>query len=405
MTAEGAVPADARSMDFAAEAACYATAFFSLGLVPTMWLVVPLWALELGASPVEIGLAVGARSLLPMLFSIHGGVVMDRLGVRRVMFWLAGACILLIPLYPLMPWVPALLVLQLLFGLAQSLSWIGAQTQIGRMTAGSPAHSGRFSFAATAGTFAGPLVAGVSWDYLGPYGAYAAITTWCAALWFSIHFLPAPQADAERPHVPFAPGVLVPRVRDYVDAGLLLAIPAIALVVIATFARIAAVSVQGSFYPVYLESIDYTGTIIGSLIAASSIIGSLSALLNGALSRLVRQSWILVGAIALSVAAIAATPFFASLPALALLAGLFGIGIGLTLPPVLSILSKAAGPSRQGLSVGLRSTANRFASLVIPVGMGIVADLFDMRGAFLAVGGALIFVLAAMTVLVVRHRL
>jgi MFS family permease len=331
MTVEGAATPRARALGLATEAACYATGFFSLGLIPTMWLVVPLWALMLGASPLQIGLVVGARSLLPVMFSIHGGVVMDRLGVRRVMFWLAGASIAMVPAYPLLPWVPA--------------------------------------------------------------------------LWLSIHFLPATDDDADRPAEPFRPGMLVPRLSDYLDAARLLAVPAVALVVTATFARIAAVSVQGSFYPVYLESIDFSGTVIGGLIATSSIVASLSALASGVLSRIVRQSWILIAAIALSVAAITATPFFTMLPALSLLAVSFGIGIGLTLPPVLSILSQAAGPSRQGMSVGLRSTANRVASLVVPVGMGIVADVFDVQGAFLAAGAMLVAALAAMAALVVRHRL
>ena len=57
------------------------------------------------------------------------------------------------------------------------------------------------------------------------------------------------------------------------------------------------------------------------------------------------------------------------------------------------------------MSVGLRSTANRLASLVVPVGMGIAADVLDMQGAFLAAGALLIAVIVAMVVLVVRHRL
>ncbi len=405
MTARNTVGEEARPLDLVTEVACYAGGFFSLGLVPTMWLVVPLWALELGASPLEIGFVIGARALLPLLFSIHGGVVMDRLGVRRVMFWLAGACILLIPLYPLMPWVPALIVLQLLFGLTQSLAWIGAQAQIGELTAGSPVQSGRFGFASVAGTFVGPLMTGVAWDTLGAWGAFAAVTVWCAAMWGSVRFLPEAEGGARHPPVRFSLAVLAPRMKDYVDAARFVAVPAIALVVIAAFGRIGAVSVQGSFYPVYLESIDYTGTMIGGLIATSSLIGALSALLNGVLSRFVSQSWSLIGAIALSVVSISVTPFFVSLVALAGLAVLFGIGIGLTMPPILTILSRAAGPSRQGLGVGIRGTANRLASLVVPVSMGVLVDFFDMQTAFLVVGAAMAVILVVMSLMVIRYDL
>lgn len=405
MNASGTASPERRPITPATEAACYATGFLSLGLVPMMLLAVPLWAISLGASPFAIGLVVGARSVLPLLFSIHGGSMMDRLGVRRVMFWLAGTCILLVPLYPLMPWIPALLVLQLVLGLAQGLTWVGAQTQIGRLTGGSAVHSGRFSFASTAGTFAGPLAAGIAWDVSGPAGAFGIIAGWCIVLWLSIYFLP--DADSDGGTTPEAASwrILVPRPGDYLAAARLLAIPSVGLVVIATFARIATLSIQGSFYTVYLDSIELPGTLIGGLIAGASIVSSLAALLNGLLSARIRQSWLLIGCLALSTAAMGLTPFVTSLASLAVLAVLFGIGLGLTLPPILSILSQAAGPARQGLGVGLRTTANRLSSLVIPVGMGAVADLFGLQGAFVAVSGVLVLIFVVMGLLVRHHRL
>lgn len=392
----------------AAEAACYATGFFSLGLVPMMSLAVPLWCLELGAAPYLIGIAVGARSVLPFLLSIHGGVVMDRLGVRRVMFWLAGVCIVLVPLYPLLRSVVALIALQLVFGLAQGLSWVGAQTQIGQLTKGSPSHAGRFSFAATAGTFGGPPLVGLAWDGFGPWGAFLLVAFWCLALWIAIHGLPRPNGGGE-PSQATSGAVgwrdLVPRASDYRAALELLAIPAVGFVVIATFVRIGTLSVQGSFYTVYLESIALSGTAIGSLVAIASVVGSLTSLLAGPLARRIRPPWILIWAIGLSAAAMTATPFLETLAPLAVLAVLFGTGIGLTLPPILSILSLGAGPSRQGLSVGLRTTANRLASLVVPVAMGLLASLSDLRLAFLITGAALALILAWMVRLIVRHRL
>lgn len=405
MSQAGALARERRPLHFTAEAACYATGFFSLGLVPMMSLAVPLWAVTLGASPFVIGLAVGARSVLPLVLSIHGGVVMDRLGVRRVLFWLAGACILLAPLYPAVPTVPALIVLQLLFGLAQGLSWIGAQTQVGLLTKGSPTHTGRFSFASTAGTFLGPLAVGLAWDLLGPSGAFLGIALWCAALWLAIYFLPRPAADEARPARLRSWSELVPRLVDYRDALRLVAVPAVAFVVVATFSRIAAISIQGSFYTVYLESIDLSGAAIGALIATASIIASLSALFAGVLARRVPQTWVLIFSIALATAAMTATPFVAGLAQLGLLAALFGVGIGLTLPPILSILSQSVGSGRQGMSVGLRTTANRLASLVIPVIMGAAAHVFGLSGAFIVIGGALALVLAAMGWMIVRGRL
>jgi MFS family permease len=405
MTSSGPTPDRRRAHGLATETACYATGFFSLGLVPMMSLAVPLWSVALGASPFMIGLVVGARSVLPLLFSIHGGSVMDRLGVRRVLLWLAASCMLLAPLYPVLPWVPALVALQLAFGLAQGLSWVGAQAETGRLTRGSPTHAGRFSFASTAGTFAGPLVLGLAWDLLGPTGAFLTAALWCTGLWIAVYFLPRQATTEHAASFGERRRGLLPRFTDYRDAALLLAMPAVGLVVIATFGRIAAISIQGSFYTVYLETIGLSGTQIGALIATSALVGSFAALLTGPLSRTMRLSWLLIGAIGLSVSAMTATPFLVSVAPLAGLAVLFGAGIGLTLPPILSILARSAGPGRQGLGVGLRTTANRLASLVIPVAMGAAADLFGLVGAFLAVGAGLALALVVMGIVITRHRL
>lgn len=162
--------------------AAYAAGFFSLSLVPMSSLVVPLWALSLGAPPWLIGVAVASRSVLPFLLSIHGGAMMDRLGTRRLMLIFTGAGALLTLLHPLLPWIGALIALQLIVGWAQGMGWIGAQTKIARLTRGSAAYAARFSFVTTAGTFLGPLAAGVAWDVFGAWGAFVLIAAWGACL-------------------------------------------------------------------------------------------------------------------------------------------------------------------------------------------------------------------------------
>ena len=54
--------------------------------------LIPLYGLSLGMSAGQIGILVGARSLLAVFLSIHVGVLMDRLGTRpgRVVLCLDG---------------------------------------------------------------------------------------------------------------------------------------------------------------------------------------------------------------------------------------------------------------------------------------------------------------------------
>ena len=62
----------------------YGTAFFTGNLFPMSHVVMPLWALELGASPLLIGIIISSRQILPVTLSIHGGALLDRFGARNV---------------------------------------------------------------------------------------------------------------------------------------------------------------------------------------------------------------------------------------------------------------------------------------------------------------------------------
>jgi MFS family permease len=81
--------------------ATYGVGFAGNGVAMMLKVVVPLWAIELHFSPSQIGVAIGLSSLMPFLFSIHGGVLMDRLGTRRVTIAYGLITVLLSPLYPL----------------------------------------------------------------------------------------------------------------------------------------------------------------------------------------------------------------------------------------------------------------------------------------------------------------
>ena len=70
----------------------FASGFLALGLVPLTAVIVPLYALGIGASPAEVGIIMAMRSLLPFLLAIPGGAMVDRYGVRFVVTRLAFAC-------------------------------------------------------------------------------------------------------------------------------------------------------------------------------------------------------------------------------------------------------------------------------------------------------------------------
>src|SRR5688572_31179616 len=75
--------------------------FFTNGVWDMLSVAVPLFGAAIGLSPADIGFVVAARSVLPTVLSIHGGILMDYWGTRRVILWIGGACVVLPLLYPL----------------------------------------------------------------------------------------------------------------------------------------------------------------------------------------------------------------------------------------------------------------------------------------------------------------
>ncbi len=174
-------------------ASLYVAGPFSMGYVDFFTFLIPLYGLSLGLDAVEIGILVGARSILALFLSIHIGVLMDRFGTRRVTLFFVWTGMALAPLFPLEPGFWALLLLQLVSGAAVSFAWSGAQTLIAQLAEGDAGYIGKFSFFARLGSTTAPILAGMVWDFGGVWPAYLFGAAWGALL--TIALLRTPEAE------------------------------------------------------------------------------------------------------------------------------------------------------------------------------------------------------------------
>ena len=176
---------------------------------------------------------------------------------------------------------------------------------------------------------------------------------------------------------------------DYKAAFRLATIPGMTIVLMITVLRIAASGIQDSFYTVYLVSIGLTATKIGILVTLSSALAAFSSLLVGRLTRVFSPVWLLIVATFGSILFVSITPLLGSYAALAVVAALRGVSMGVSQPLMLSILVDAAGRGSQGKGVALRTTANRAASGLTPATMGSIAAVAGLESSFLIMGGLL----------------
>src|SRR5215212_3880715 len=389
-------------------AALYVAGPFSMGYVDFFTFLIPLYGLSLGLDASEIGILVGARSILALFLAIHIGVLMDRFGTRAVTLVFVWAGMVLAPLFPLAPNFWALLLLQLISGAAVSFAWSGAQTLIAQLAEGDARYIGRFTFFARLGSTSAPILAGAVWDLGGPWPAYLLGVAWGAILTAALLRTPeaeffAPEAATRTNRTRFRARDAWPRASDYVSAITLVAIPAVAVSMAVITMRNTTYSLQTSVYVVYLDQIALVGTTIGLLFAASEIASGLGALFAGRAMGLGNPQRTMLSGTVLSILLIAATP---------LLGGLFGLLLlfqlargwleGVIHPVILSVQARAVGRHQQGAVVGLRQTGQRLSSILIPPVMGGVADRFGTSESFL-IYGAFMLPLCGLLALIIRR--
>ena len=370
--------------------AIYGSGFFSEG---GHHVVIPLWLTTLDPSPLMFGIVMGARSFVPLLLSIHGGALMDRLGVRRLMVFFAVASLVLCIAYPLMPWVWAVLILNLITGFSTTMSWVGVQTLVGRNKGGHAEGAGWLSFTNRLGGLACPLLAGIAWDVVGPYGSFAVMVVWCLGLLISGLLVPMTGDEGTQAGARVAPADLLPRLSDYIDTFRMLALPAVALVVIGSVLNIGSGAIQSSFYVAYLENIGLSGTLIGVLVAMHSIGAAIGALGMTRLLRWIHGLDLMNVSICVATAMLAMTPLLGGFLPLFLAMSVRGLALGVSQPLFISLPMRAVPREAQGAAVGLRMTLNRLIQTVVPVAMGGIVEVVGLEGGFLVVGG---FMLAAM---------
>lgn len=423
------------SFSWRIQGAVYGMAFFNgpLQSMTTMIAALLVGGLISTELPLLIAIVLASRQILTVSMSIYGGALMDRLGARSVViaFGLIGSVSAL--LYPALPsafgiapgagpsvdpsWllVAALIALQMVSGYSEATNWTGTQTLVSQLMKGHPVYAGRMTFSARVGGIGGPFVTGLAWDAFGPWGGFSFLAAWILAAVVAALFLPrasdagpSPAGESQAGRDPAGAGELqagdeaAPAgglVSDYAATLRLLLVPAVALVIMATVMRQAGSGIQSSFYVVWLDSeIGLSGALIGILVGASNVASAMAALTTGALARHFAAHTLLIFTIGLSIIGVAVTPLLGDVYVLLMVAiCVRGIGQGLNLPLMITILSGNVPMRLMGRVTAMRISFNRFGGAVVPLIMGAMAEVVGIAASFYIIGAAGIVALCALS--------
>lgn len=348
-------------------------------------MVASLFAIELGANPLLIGVLISAYSAFPLLLAVYSGRLSDRFGARRPM--IAGtailACGLIIPY--LWPKLPALYISAVLIGIGFIFYNVSAQNLAGAL--GTPeARTRNFStlgLGYSGGHMVGPLIGGYAIDYYGFPTAYLAYAILMALA--LIVLLASRRADtASRAEIGERKSTLQ-----------LLQSPRLRRAIIVSGLVVTGWDLYGFYVPIYGHSIGLSASTIGVILGVFAVASFVVRIVLPLFTRRYGVERVLSIAMFAGAAAFLPFPFIDFVPALLALSFAIGFALGCGQPLTLNIVYNRSPAGRSGEVTGLRLTINNITHIGVPLAAGAlgtalgVAPVFWVSGAILAASGQL----------------
>jgi MFS family permease len=343
-------------------------------------LLLALFAIDLGASPLQVGITFAMFSILPAILAISAGRWVDRIGVRLPLLIGCGGMALAIAIVFLTPALWALYTCAALIGVFFMVYAVAGQSLVGSL--GTSDRTRNFSHYALAVAFAGVIGragTGVSIDLVGHRStalllALGPLVALAIAWW-----LPSRHPSAK----PSSGGTA--RKSTYN----LWKIPALRRALIAAAIVESGNELFALFIPLYGSSLGFSATFIGILLATFA---AATFLVRMVLPKLVRRfgeegvlSCALGCAALVGVLTISTTQPWVLL----VLTAAFGFSLGCGMPLSMALTYARAPDGRAAEAIGMRQTVNKSIEVTVPVCFGALAVMAGLAPLAIALGTVL----------------
>ena len=344
-------------------------------------LTLSLYALSLGGTPLTVGVLMSLFAALPMLLGVTAGRLVDRVGVRRPILFSAGLLVVAVAFPGLFPLLPNLFIAAAATGTTFMLFHICVQHAVGEMSAEAQRMSnfGWLALGFSISNFIGPTFAGFSIDALGHANTFLLLSLFalCAFALLAArrkglsHLRHAKRDGAQR------------------SAWELFANAELRRVFLVTGLLAAAWDLFVFVMPIYGTAIGLSASTIGLILGSFATATIVVRLALPWLSRHLREWPMITATLCIACVAYALFPMVRTVPLLAAIAFLLGLGLGATQPSILSLIYATAPAGRAGEAVGVRSVVLNASHTVLPLAFGGVGAALGMMPVFWSMAAAL----------------
>jgi MFS family permease len=380
----------------------YLIGAFGLSLSAQINFLVPLRARELGAGLDVIGLIIGSGTLAAAASSVSMGVVIDRLGPKRAFMIGAFGTMLVSLSLTFVGGYWWFIALQPLHGIVRNLGWVASQGYITSFATDEERAllTGRFSFFSNVGAMVGPLLAGSAAAVVG--FRWALLVPAAYSLLFVIMAFFLYETKVATPAEKNDQGETVKRTKggSGLSAALsLLPIRGIQVALLLTFTRLWTSHVYAAFLPVFMVDSGISANTAGVVMATSGFVAAIMAPTTGFWTRYMSPQTAAMLGLSCNALGLILVPQLASVPGIFLVPVLVGIGTGLSLPLLITIVTSVVPIQRRGVALGLRALVNQVAATAAPVMIGPLMTVLGLGLGVVSGGGVAVALLASARIL------
>ncbi len=340
-----------------------------------------LFAIDLGAPPVQVGFLMSLLAVIPMLLSVHAGRWTDRTGVFKPTLIALILMIVGTVLSGMRPVLSSLYVASVLLGSGFMLTHVAINNAVGHASTARNRTSA-FSYLAlgfSISTVLGPVIAGFTIDLAGHAATFLMLAAFPVIALIFLGLTRKLNHARARPAAPASSA----RVMDLLRHAPLRAV----------FIASGLLSMGWDLFtfmvPIQGARIGLSASTIGLIMGAFGIGTFVVRLAMGPISRVFPEWRVLTGALAITAFVYLLFPLFHAVPVLLGLAFLLGLGLGSALPMIMSLIHKTAPPGRTGEAVGVRSTLINASQTVLPLFFGALGSAVGTVPVFWALAGML----------------
>jgi MFS family permease len=339
-------------------------------------ILMTLFAVDMGAGPLETGILFALYGLFPFLLAIAAGRIADRFDNRLLMYWGLGSYTISLVLPFFFPSLGMLFLIAPLWGLTSMLWMVATQNLVGVLSS-ADTRTRNFSFYSlgeSTGSVLGPIIVGLSIDTLAHQPTFlimAAIPALCGiAVALKRNTIPGTAAaTAGGPQAP----------RNMKD---LLALPAMRIALLSNAAVMTGLDLFNLYMPIYGHSLGFSATTIGLIMGAFGAAAFITRLAIPPISKRYGERAMLAGALIISAVAFMMFPLTGNAVMLATVAFVLGLGLGCGQPLSMILAFNSAPPERSAEAISMRLAVSYGAHVVIPPLFGIIGAAMGVASIF-----------------------